>query len=156
MKKKQRIKLYDDLVARLPGTWDDIVTPLARIRDCDLVLLTDHCGQRFSGADAIEYEHAREQACHAMAAHAWLTNPTWSMVFGFAAVESLCSSEWHLHSFCLADTGEVVEPTPLGREYYWGVVLSEAQAASMAREELENIAKLGFTLSPAQLRRLDV
>lgn len=154
MKDKKRVKLYETLVARLPGTWDDIITPMNQFRDSDLVLLTENPGKRFNGESAVEYEHAREQQCHAMAAHAWLSNPGWTLVYGFASQESLCSAEWHLHSFCLDGFGTVVEPTTLGRDYYWGVVLSENQAIEMAREELGNIARLGFTLSPDQLRRI--
>lgn len=155
MDDKQRKKLYKQMVARLPGTWEDQVTPLKRIRDQDLLLLAEAPARRFNGEDALEYEHARDQECHALAAHAWLSNPGWQLVFGFAAQESMCSADWHLHSFCLNESGQVVEPTPLYRQDYWGVVLPEAQALAYVAEEVENITRLGFELTPAMQARLN-
>lgn len=154
MTDKERAELYKTLVSSLPGTWEDTVTPISQFRDSDLRLLTEHPGKRFKGDSAVEYEHARDQQCHAMAAHAWLSNPDWTLVYGFAAQESLCSADWHLHSFCLNEAGAVVEPTTLMRDYYWGVVLQDSQAIELVREEVGNIAQLGFVLSPEQLCRV--
>lgn len=154
MKKKERAKRYSQLVASLPGTWEDFVSPIDCFRDQDLLWLTQPGGRCFDAETAEEYAHARMQECHAMAAHAWLSNPGWQLVLGFAAMESCCSTEWLFHSFCVTESGQVVEPTPLGRGHYWGVVLSEDQAVIAVREELDNLVRLGFELTPALLGRL--
>lgn len=147
--------LYEAVLDALPGWCDAFVTPERSLREQDLALMAGR-GHVFAGAPR-EYSQAREQECHAVAAYAWLRNPGWQLVMGFAYSEELneaCSS-WHFHSFCLDGRGRLVEPTPCARDRYWGSVLTEEEARECVREELENIRNLGLHLSPRMLARLE-
>lgn len=154
MKPKKRRRLYDRIVAQLPGTVDDFVTPEKHFRGRDLRRLTSAPGQLFHGDTAVEFSQAVAQECHAVSAYAWLCNPGWRYVYGFAALDSCCENEWHCHSFCLDEAGTVIEPTPLGREQYWGVVLDAETTKAVVAEELDNIRRLGFEVTEAHLARL--
>ena len=145
MKAKKRRELHDRITAQIPFLQhEDWVTPEKDLRAKDLRWLTGAPRKVFRG-DPRTYANAVSQQCHAAAAHAWLTNPGWTLVLGFACMESMCGLEWHFHSFCLDENGTVVEPTPLTRDQYWGVPLDRDTAAEVAEEETVNFAKLGLS-----------
>ncbi len=62
--------------------------------------------------------------CHKVAALDKKLNPTWKRCVGFAMSDDTCGCgcEWHYHSFCIDDFGNIVEPTPIIRSRYVGVV----------------------------------
>lgn len=154
MSAKAKARLYQQVLALLPGRHEAEVTACDQLRLIDLQWMTSKPGQSFSGEDALEYEHAVEQECHAAAAHAWLSNPGWQLVLGFAYSEERTEelSAWHFHSFCLDEAGNVVEPTPYGRAAYWGVILDDVKARQAVQEELPNIANLNIpTPDPSRL-----
>jgi hypothetical protein len=145
MKERKRRKLYNRIVAQLPFLqYEDWVTPIKDLRSKDLRWLSSSPGKVFHD-EPIIYDKAISQQCHTVAAYAWLSNPGWKLVLGFAAMDSMCGEEWHFHSFCIDNHGTIIEPTTLTRSRYWGVPLDSLTATEVAEEEAKNFARIGLT-----------
>ena len=77
-------------------------------------------------------KQAKLRECHARAVLGKLLNPSWKLVIGFALIDD-GDIEWVFHSFLINDNDEIIEPTPLKRDKYWGSILTEKQTANMIK-----------------------
>ena len=82
MTEMSRKKMYQSLLGRIPYHGEEDITKLANLSDFDLRVMNKGLTQ-ISGR-VREYSKARTQACHAVAAYAWLKNPGWEILRGFA------------------------------------------------------------------------
>ena len=80
--------------------------------------------------------------CHVIAAYEHYLNPKIKIGFGFAYSDDL--STWYMHSFNISEEGNVIEPTPLIREAYWGRILTPEEAAFCVDEEWCALQALGL------------
>ena len=147
MHPQTREKYYKEIIGRLPEPKAP-VTPERFIRGRTLALMR-RSGRQFEG-EARFYEVTVERNCHAVSVYAWLKNPTWCIVAGFAYNDPAphLPSAWHFHSFLIDDHGVIVEPTPIPRRYYWGAVLTPDETLDRVQAELPVIEQLGLVLPP--------
>jgi len=112
----------------------------SHIRKQDAWLMIDNNPGYFN-FPVIIHPNAVLGECHAVAAHLALHNPTWKLCFGLAEWGE-CVTEWGMHSWCIDDKNQIIEPTTLIRNRYIGVVIPENFKSSLIWEELSNIQRV--------------
>jgi hypothetical protein len=106
----------------LPLAWEDLITNPKDIDD-EFLDLMSHGLEHFSGKVIIS-PLAEAQKCHEVSERLVSQDPNLKRCIGFAVMDNdIISREWHLHSFCIDQAGNIVEPTPIEREIYYGVIV---------------------------------
>ena len=118
-----------------------------RIREQDAYLLLHSPLLGTFYNSVISYEKGLLGECHAVTAYLCLSNPTWKYCFGLAE-HGECLTEWSIHSWCLNEEKQLVEPTPLIRNKYVGTEIPEHLKKTFIWEEIQNIIRMGFFITP--------
>ena len=118
-----------------------------RIREQDAYLLLHSPLLGTFYNSVISYEKGLLGECHAVTAYLCLSNPTWKYCFGLAE-HGECLTEWSIHSWCLNEEKQLVEPTPLIRNKYVGTEIPEHLKKTFIWEEIQNIIRMGFVITP--------
>ena len=119
---------------------------ISRIREQDAFLLLHFpLGTFYQPVTC--YEKGVLGQCHAVTAYMCLSNPDWIYCFGLAECGD-CLTEWSIHSWCLNADKELIEPTTLVRQKYVGIEVPEHLKKSFIWEEIPNILRMGFTITP--------
>lgn len=105
------------------------------------LLKPDSCGVFCNERTEVSV-YARSQMCHAIAAYEHYLNPKIKIGFGFAYSDDL--STWYMHSFNISEEGNVIEPTPLIREIYWGRILTLEESQYCIEEEWSKLQAFGL------------
>ncbi len=119
----KQIELYLKSIQNLPIHWEDSITSLKWLTDEQLELMSKGLTD-FKDSFVIVSDRAIRAECHVVAKHLKEFNPDWQLVQGFCATEEGCGTEWHFHSFCINEEGTIIEPTPIIRDRYFGIICS--------------------------------
>lgn len=136
----------DQLLEKL-GIDSDNLPFKNRIREQDAYLLLHSPLLGTFYNSVISYEKGLLGECHAVTAYLCLSNPTWKYCFGLAE-HGECLTEWSIHSWCLNEEKQLVEPTPLIRNKYVGTEIPEYLKKTFIWEEIQNIIRMGFVITP--------
>ena len=136
----------DQLLEKL-GIDSDNLPFKNRIREQDAYLLLHSPLLGTFYNSVISYEKGLLGECHAVTAYLCLSNPTWKYCFGLAE-HGECLTEWSIHSWCLNEEKQLVEPTPLIRNKYVGTEIPEHLKKTFIWEEIQNIIRMGFFITP--------
>ena len=88
------------------------------------------------------HRNAHDQECHAISSLAWLKDPSLTMYTGIAYMDDF--GDWVQHTFAVDTKNNVIEPTPMLRDTYYGHPMSLLETLKFVRDELQNIGNLGF------------
>ena len=132
---------------------EDDVPFKQRIREQDAYLLLHSPNLGTFHNNAVSYEKGVLGECHAVTAYMCLENPNWKYCYGLAE-HGECLTEWSIHSWCLNEQNQIIEPTPLIRNRYIGIELSDRFKQIFIWEELGIMMKLGFVITPEMWTKL--
>ena len=121
--KRRTIRKFLKVLNHLPYVdWETSVTNIKWMSFSDITLMSR--GMKEFKGEVIVSPNAIAGQCHKVAALDKKLNPAWKLCVGFAMSEECASTEWHYHSFCVNEHGNIVEPTTHERERYVGVIVS--------------------------------
>lgn len=105
----------------LPLEFEDAITKFAQMSDEDMDLISN--GIQQIKTNVIVSDKAEAGQCHKVAEALIKEDPTLRLFIGFAVYDNSCAAgrDWHYHSFCMNNKGEIIEPTPMVRDIYFGV-----------------------------------
>ncbi len=93
-----------------------------------------------------EYKHSVAQKCYCVSSYIWLKknnliNDNFKLVLGLA-----CHDDWFNWHAWIVDTDKniIIEPTPIIREHYWGVILTRKQTTDFIRDRIDLVASLNL------------
>lgn len=121
--KRNTISKFLKVLNYLPYVdWETSVTNIRWIYFRHLTMMSR--GMKEFKGDIIISPNAIPGQCHKVAALDKKLNPTWKLCIGFAMSDENVATEWHHHSFCIDDNGNIIEPTTHERVRYVGTVIS--------------------------------
>ncbi len=90
-------------------------------------------GKEFNASQASSSPYGIRGECHAMAAFHWVFHQDHAICAGI-------SDKIHAHSWLLSPDNFIIEPTPIPRETYYGIIIKDPVA--YVREELDRIKSM--------------
>lgn len=126
----------------LPLTWEDSVTKPSNIDKCILREMAD--GLVEFNLPAVESVVSKEQKCFHISLLEKERNPAYRLMVGYATIneEVVAGNDWHCHAFIITPDNTIIEPTPIKRDRYFGIEISDGlidRIKNILGKEYENL-----------------
>lgn len=74
-------------------------------------------------------KNAKAQCCYEIAKKEKLAHPKWDLYVG-PCMSYGDEGDYHFHAFCITPKGVIIEPTPIVRDYYYGIKIPDVEYLS--------------------------
>lgn len=122
---RQQIRTFFRSLMNIPFYWEDSVTSPNHL-DPDVFKALGKGPVKIEG-NVLCSSLAENQRCFHVSLLEVKRDPTLTLMLGYATIDDSCFAgyEWHVHAFCVNQCGDIIEPTPLKRDRYYGIPASK-------------------------------